>query len=1027
MSDNFFRLHRGLNFTPQLGTPANLLPGDIWYLNSSNKFQFRLNTVTDNVVGETTSAALTNKTISGASNTLSNITYSSLAIANSILGSDIATTAAIPYSKLNLSNTIVNADVFATAAIDGTKINPNFGSQNISTTGNTTIGGVLSTTAGSDNTGTGTLNDVSTSATSFFRFTNNTGPTITGLANGVNGKRLTLAYIGTGTMQINNNDALSVASNRIITGTDNNLTIQSGANIELIYDNSASLWRVVGGTGGISSSAVGDWQSYTPIWTGSGLTLPAIGNGTLTGFWRRVGDSAQLMIKMVSGTTTTYGNGFYNWSLPAGLVIDTSKLPDPNRDRAVGCAAYIDFGANVYSGTVTVDNNGGISILGPNQTGSWSFNIPTAPTAGEANNIYTLNFQAPIIGWSSNIVLAETTTEWAYNTGSVTSAGGSDLTSFAYGPAGTIINSFDSTAVSSNTTLRCRFTTPIQDSDIITLEFYSATGQGWSNIDDGLQRYTVLNTARYGVNWGRIAGNSTDVDVVFGNASASVIDNTYGGTGGDAWSFYHAAGHKWRIRKSAGVAAIQVPDPTIANAISTWQEFSPVVTGSVSGTLNVGTGGRANHRAFYRQVGDSMDIIWDVNFGTTGITIPTGDWHFSLPSGFQIDPTKLPRQGSAAGASNVFGSGILGDQTATQTYAVSPYAGGVPTSAESTYFVLAISQQPIIATVGQLTPFTWAISDWCSFHLKGLPIVGWSANINMQNANEEFASNTSTTDADDLTSFTSGANGSLIPTIAASSGVSPWRKRVRFTTPIQTSDILSLELQTDASGTWGSIHNCEYYGIAEFENLCSYGLSLVTINSTDVDVRFHRGGRQANASTFGAIGPSYPSTGTDRWRVRKVSAPGIVGFQPLSSDVKGVVDGSDAPAGFIGEYVESIIDTATNVPGASNAWGDCTSITLSPGDWDITFQISEFVGSGVTTQGMSIAILTVSGNSPTGLNASNGLSTIGPVYNIYNSSIVIPSYRRSITSTTTYYGKLWTTYSGGTPQFVCHMAARRVR
>lgn len=157
----------------------------MWYDNVTAKFISRVNSVSDPVVTEAAGQALTNKTITNA--------------------------------------------------------------VSISTLGGMTIGAELSTLAGSDNTSTGTLNDVSTSATSFFRFTNSTGPTVTGLANGTNGKRLTLAYTGTGTMQINNADALSIPANRIATGTGNNLTIQSGANIELIYDSSASLWRVVGG------------------------------------------------------------------------------------------------------------------------------------------------------------------------------------------------------------------------------------------------------------------------------------------------------------------------------------------------------------------------------------------------------------------------------------------------------------------------------------------------------------------------------------------------------------------------------------------------------------------------------------------------------------------------------------------------------------------------------------------------------------------------------------------------------------
>lgn len=65
---------------------------------------------------------LTQKTISGSSNTLSNIGYSSLSLSTSIVNTDISTSAAIAYSKLNLSGSIVNADVNASAGIVDTKL-----------------------------------------------------------------------------------------------------------------------------------------------------------------------------------------------------------------------------------------------------------------------------------------------------------------------------------------------------------------------------------------------------------------------------------------------------------------------------------------------------------------------------------------------------------------------------------------------------------------------------------------------------------------------------------------------------------------------------------------------------------------------------------------------------------------------------------------------------------------------------------------------------------------------------------------
>jgi hypothetical protein len=67
------------------------------------------------------------------------IAYSKLSLSNSILNADINSAAAIAYSKLNLATSIVNADVSASAAIAGTKISPDFGSQNVVTTGTGTF------------------------------------------------------------------------------------------------------------------------------------------------------------------------------------------------------------------------------------------------------------------------------------------------------------------------------------------------------------------------------------------------------------------------------------------------------------------------------------------------------------------------------------------------------------------------------------------------------------------------------------------------------------------------------------------------------------------------------------------------------------------------------------------------------------------------------------------------------------------------------------------------------------------------
>ena len=67
-----------------------------------------------------------------------NTITSAMIIDGSIVNADISNSAAIAMSKLALS--ITNAEINASAAIQGTKISPNFGSQNILTTGKLGIG-----------------------------------------------------------------------------------------------------------------------------------------------------------------------------------------------------------------------------------------------------------------------------------------------------------------------------------------------------------------------------------------------------------------------------------------------------------------------------------------------------------------------------------------------------------------------------------------------------------------------------------------------------------------------------------------------------------------------------------------------------------------------------------------------------------------------------------------------------------------------------------------------------------------------
>ncbi len=66
--------------------------------------------------------------------------------------------------------------------------------------------------------------------------------------------------------------------------------------------------------------AIGDpWTSYTPVWTGTS-TNPVLNNGTLTGAGMNAGGLCIGRIRLVIGSTTTFGTGFSNFTLPFTLA-----------------------------------------------------------------------------------------------------------------------------------------------------------------------------------------------------------------------------------------------------------------------------------------------------------------------------------------------------------------------------------------------------------------------------------------------------------------------------------------------------------------------------------------------------------------------------------------------------------------------------------------------------------------------------------------------------------------------------------
>ncbi len=95
-------------------------------------------------------------------------------------------------------------------------------------------------------------------------------------------------------------------------------------------------------------------QSYAITWTGA-VTNPAIGDGSLTGFYTLQNKICTVQIKMLAGSTTTFGSGVWSFGLPFAVSGDV--------EQAIGSAMALDVATNFYTGTCLIDANQGTMFV----------------------------------------------------------------------------------------------------------------------------------------------------------------------------------------------------------------------------------------------------------------------------------------------------------------------------------------------------------------------------------------------------------------------------------------------------------------------------------------------------------------------------------------------------------------------------------------------------------------------------------------------------------------------------------------
>lgn len=215
-------------------------------------------------------------------------------------------------------------------------------SGNVALGANATVTGELSTKKGSDFSTTGSSNDVSTSGFSTLRYTGAGTATITGFANGSDGKLFSLLNASSSAVTISNNSGSSSAANRIITGTGGSLVIAAGGSLLFQYDSGASLWRV------LRDSIIASTQL-------SGVTDAS--NAT-AGF---IGEAVRSAFTASSAASSTNWGDITTISLTAGDWDVSAQMFTESNGATV--TAQFQVAVSLFSGNTTTDHVRGDNVM----------------------------------------------------------------------------------------------------------------------------------------------------------------------------------------------------------------------------------------------------------------------------------------------------------------------------------------------------------------------------------------------------------------------------------------------------------------------------------------------------------------------------------------------------------------------------------------------------------------------------------------------------------------------------------------
>jgi hypothetical protein len=260
---------------------------------------------------------------------------------------------------------------------------------------------------GTDFSTTGSSNNVNFGTGALFRLTGASAQTITGIAGGTDGRRITLVNAGANAATIANNSASSTAANRITTGTGANISLASGGSISLVYDSGASLWRVIGTTavvaGGtnyvtLQGSTPGTADTGNFNISGTGIAATLQGSTSVLTPLLDTASAAALSIGTSTATSVSIGKSGAATTVNGTLTVSQTATFSSNLSVTTGNITMGgDYDHTLSVGTATNGSGGKLTISGGQAT------PPTSPTIAGQTITYVNNASSAVASYPASI------------------------------------------------------------------------------------------------------------------------------------------------------------------------------------------------------------------------------------------------------------------------------------------------------------------------------------------------------------------------------------------------------------------------------------------------------------------------------------------------------------------------------------------------------------------------------------------------------------------------------------------------